>query len=486
MWLGDVARESRQVSGKGALRVATGICAAALILAGVPAASARSQTAGPAASDVVEQLRARPVLPRPAAPANATLVNTAISARPARPNEALVAANTVGVGPVRYAWTADSGRSWHRRVLRGVTLGTGGPWEDASWAVPSAGLGRETYVVTSTRRGCDSAVVVARAADGRSFGVPHLVTLRKSCRSLTVKTWIAVDTGRSSLHRGRVHVSWLVFHDDADGNRVGQQQFVSHSDDRGRTWSRPLALSRRSGFTHFNSIVVQPDGAVTVSYGSFELDDPPDELGIVARTSTDGGETFAPAVAVTTNRLGFSGTPDTRCCMPTLAVDRGTGWMYLALGDKRRRDDDLNDILVWRSRDGSTWLGPVLASGRRDGGRSYERFTPSVGAHNGTVFVVWTRRLVRDGVLADLIQQEAVVSRDRGRSFGRPRLIGPPADIRFSPPAAGFSDRFTGDYTTTVAVPGRAYTSWARPVRAADADPNQDAWVAVLTAARAR
>lgn len=389
--------------------------------------------------------------------------------------------DSLGSGPLRYAWTADSGRSWHRRVLA-VTRSAGGAWDGAFWTTAAAGLRREAYVVTATHRDpCDSGVVVARASNGRTFGRPHVVTLRKSCRSSTAKTWVAVDTGRSSPARGRIHVSWTVLHLDAEGNRIGQQQFVSHSDDRGRTWSTPLALSRRLGFTFFNSLVVRPDGAVTVVYGSFTPGAGFEALRFVSRTSSDGGLTFAPAVTVAINRIGITGTADTRCCTPILAVDRATGWMYLTLGDERGRDDDLNDVLVWRSKDGSRWLGPVLASGRRDGGRSFERFTPSVGAYRGSVFVVWTRRLVEDGVLADTIQQEAALSTDRGRSFARPHLIGPPADLRFSPPAAGFSDRFTGDYTTTVAVPGRTYTAWARPSPAAGKGPNQTAWVAVLS-----
>jgi len=187
-------------------------------------------------------------------------------------------------------------------------------------------------------------------------------------------------------------------------------------------------------------------------------------------------------VTVTANHVGITGTLDTRCCMPTLTVDRVTGWMYVALGDERRRDDDLNDVLLWRSRDGATWLGPVLVSGRHDGAQSYERFSPSVGAYDGRVVVVWTRRPVEDGVAADLLQQEAAASRDGGRTFGRPRLIGPRANNRFSPPSEGFSDHFTGDYTATVAVPGLVYSSWASPTRGAGEGPNQPALVAVLAA----
>ena len=315
---------------------------------------------------------------------------------------------------------------------------------------------------------------------GRTFGRTVLVGESDTCRNLNAKPWVVVDTNARSPYLGRVYLSTLVFHLDDSGEDVGQQQFVQYSDNHGKTWSNRVAISAADGYTHYNSAVVQPDGALTVSYGAFDLDAPLDEQNIVARTSHDGGTTFDSSALITTNRFGFTGNADVRCCMHVLSVDPVTGVLYAALGDKRLRTDDLNDVLVFRSRGGARWSKPVVAS-THDQGKPYEHFTPSVGAYDGKVYVAWTRRFATATELSDRLRQQVTLSTDGGRSFGRAVNLGPPGDMRFAAPAPnGFAPRFLSDYNTTAAVPGGAYTAWPLPLPAASS-PHQGLWVASVT-----
>lgn len=110
---------------------------------------------------------------------------------------------------------------------------------------------------------------------------------RKDARRKNDKPAIVWDVSRSSPHHGRVYLAWTVL----DGVGV----VVSHSDDDGSHWSRPVAVVRASdvrvGF--YASLAVGQDGDLYVAWT-----DPSREI-VVAR-STDGGASFGQPVLVDT------------------------------------------------------------------------------------------------------------------------------------------------------------------------------------------
>lgn len=472
------SRRARRVPGQAVIvTVATAVIAA---LVGPAATNATTAAPGPG----VIEVNSTQVIAPATDPAGG-MFQGAVAANPRHPRHVVAVAEESGSGlganRLAYSWSNNAGRSWHESTLRGLTVGYGGMWDVPDFSMVAAGVGGDIYAVTSVGRAdCNTAVAVARSSDhGRTFGRPMITAKSDRCWRNNGKPWLAVDTYPRSPHYGRLYLSWLVFHFSRDGEDLGQQQFTKYSDDRGRTWSKPLALTGTLQYTHTNSVAVQPDGAVSITYTPFDLENTSNVTDVVVRTSRNGGTSYAGEVLVTRNVFGFTGNADVRCCMQVLSVDPVTGWLYLALQDTRYRDDDLNDVLVFGSRDGRNWRRPVVVN--TDQESSLERFTPSVGAYGGTVYVVWTLRAVDGETLSDVVQQEAAVSTDGGRTFGPPVDIGPAGDMRYSPAAPnGFAPRYTSDYNTTVAVRGHAYTAWPQPQAGAGDGPNQPIWVATL------
>ena len=479
---------TRMARSRGAARAAA--TAAVVATAGAMSAPAgagdASERSGHRANDA-PRVHAQQVLPERSESGSSVMLQAAVAASPGRPRHAVAVSEERAMGGfragLRYAWTDDGGATWHGRTLRGLTVGSGGRWDTVAFSTVTTGVDRDAFVATAVRRDeCSTAVAVARSHNsGRTFDRPVLTGHSNSCARGNSKVWVAVDTDPASPHHGRVYLSVLIFRENAQGDLIGLQQRVQYSDDDGRTWSSRVPLTGPRTFSHLNTMVVQPGGAVTVVYARFGLDDPPTEFDLVAQTSYDGGATFADPVLVTRNLFGFTGTADTRCCMPVASVDPVTGVIYVPIGDTRFRDDDLNDVLVFRSRDGRHWGRPVVVTPSHQD-EPLEHFTPSLGAYGGRVYVAWTLRRASGDGMSDRIRQQVAVSVDGGRSYGRPVTIGRIGDLRFAPEAPnGFAPRFTSDYNTTVAVPGRAYTVWPLPTPA-DTAPNQTLWAATVTA----
>lgn len=463
--------------------IAAGTLMSAAALPDAVARDAAPRSDGPS----VRVVHAQQVLTQANDPDADVMTQAVVAANPSSPRTAVVVSeegeNAGSSAGIRYASTTDAGRTWHARTLRNLTVASGGSWDRVAFATVATGVGRDAYVATAVRSGdCTTAIAVVHSGNGgRTFGHTALTGRSTTCQRFNVKPWVAVDTNRGSAHFGRVYLSVLVFHLDENGDDTGQQQFVQYSDDRGRTWSRRLALTSPSAFTHYNTVVVQPDGAVTVVYGQFRATDPPNVQNILARTSRDGGQSFAEPSVVTRNVIGFTGTADTRCCMPVVAVDPVTGRLYVPLMDIRFRDDDINDVLVLSSADGEEWGSPVLAT-PGDRGKPLEHFTPSIGAYAGTVYVSWTLRGATATALSDRIRQQVAVSTNGGRTYGPPVTVGGVGDLDFAGPAPnGFAPRFLSDYNTTVAVPHRAYSAWPLPTSSESGAAHQTVWAATVT-----
>lgn len=111
--------------------------------------------------------------------------------------------------------------------------------------------------------------------------------------------FLAVDPG-SSAFRDRLYAVW-------PDERSGRQEILlSHSENEGKTWSRPIVVnddvrpaSAASGRDHLMpTVAVNRDGVVGVAW--YDRRDNPDNLGwwVRFRASRDGGETFLPSVRV--------------------------------------------------------------------------------------------------------------------------------------------------------------------------------------------
>jgi hypothetical protein len=331
-----------------------------------------------------------------------------------------------------YAYaTFDGGQTWTDVQVPHLTFQTGatGALSDMDSAGdPAMAFGPHGRVYYSnlvfSRLNAGGGVVVSASRDGgRTWGEPSIVHLDGvdedgnpvPTNVLDDKPWIAVDPVS-----GTVYVTWTQF------GPGGSPILVSRSSDRGRHWSKPVAVNPASSFTaggitpySQGSIPqVAADGTLYIAYEtavcqSLACDQPTDHDAIVLATSEDGGRNF-------TNRelaidYDFPFNADTGAetltgenfrinSFPQFTIDRVTGHMYITWADDRNGQYDSQgnsiktngDVFVIASRDGTEWSSPVQI------GTPADEVYPAIAANNGGIAVTfYTRALDPEGIGLD-------------------------------------------------------------------------------------
>ena len=166
--------------------------------------------------------------------------------------------------------------------------------------------------------------VVVRSGPDAAWSKPIRVAALGRAR-LDDKPAIAVDNSPRSPHRGRVYLAWTRV-----ARNVVFSVVLSHSDNGGRTWSKPVKVNKEGRVLTYASVAVGPKGTVYVAW------DDVDEFGIWMARSTNGGKSFrdhrkvASFVAVTIPHCG-SGIvipAQPRTCVnanPIVSVDTSRG-----------------------------------------------------------------------------------------------------------------------------------------------------------------
>jgi hypothetical protein len=156
------------------------------------------------------------------------------------------------------------------------------------------------------------------------WSAPVLVAKLGTAR-IDDKPVIAVDNSPVSPHAGRVYVAW------ARVSRLVKYSIVlSHSDDGGRTWSRPVKVNHNGDELNYASIAVSRGGILYVAWTDSS------QYAIEVARSTDGGEHFGaehPAagfslIPIPQCGIGLVLRADPRSCIqanPTVTVDASSG-----------------------------------------------------------------------------------------------------------------------------------------------------------------
>jgi hypothetical protein len=378
-----------------------------------------------------------------------------------------------------FATSHDGGRTWVTGNLPGLTLAAvePGPFERSTQPVVAIGPDHAVYAqrLAFNRSDCRSAVAVQRSDDGGlTWGTPVLVQDDPSCAASNAKDWITVDTFPGGLHHGRVYSAWV--HKETDWRVV-----LRHSDDRGTTWSDPIAKMSPPGFSTGPVPLVQPNGDLTIVYNMFS----PLPNHLIAQTSHDGGSNFDPPVTIGTYEgvavPGLTTGGNDVDVFPTAAVDPVTGYLYAAWQDARFRSDGQNDIVMSISTDGgSSWgLERVVNGSRPD--RPFNHFTPAVAAHGGGVVLTYGRRREDE---PKKVYMRRIASADDGQTFGRERGLGRRADLRFAD-LLTFSagDRYLEEYRGLAATADAVHAVWSRsfrPPAGSSALQHQTTWSATI------
>ena len=279
------------------------------------------------------------------------------------------------------------------------------------------------------------------------------------------KPAITVDTSAASPHRSRVYVAW---------SRISQRGVyslvLSHSDDVGKTWSRPVKVNREGSVLKYATVAVSRRGIVYVAW------DDNSAYSLKIARSTDGGASFEPQRHV----VSFSIVPIPHCgsgvvivahglaCVhanPILSVDRSrgrfAGRVYLSYG-RTHFSGSPNIIVHAYTRE----LRPVSLSKSRAEGVSIVR--TAAGAHparfwaqsavdpsTGALWVCFYDTTGNTG--ARRAYYRCTVSRDGGRTWATPIRAASVASDATQP---GASPRAYGDYEGLAVANGVAHPVW--------------------------
>jgi hypothetical protein len=269
---------------------------------------------------------------------------------------------------------------------------------------------------------------------------------------------IWADRNPSSPFFGRVYVSWTQFRGSAI-TFFGEPVRVAFSDDGGKTWSKERQLSAAQNIGHGgrqgSTVRTGADGTVYVVWedsdvGGFKQ---------VVAVSRDGGVSFSRPIDIArVNDIQdpIPGANFRDDSFPSLAVDQGTGAVYVDWADLR---NGRGRIVVSRSSDrGSTWSTPTVVSPAADG---YAFFQGLDVAPNGRVDVGYQALKTTDtstfGTGNATIDSFYVKSTDGGTTWSASTDV---SSVSSDPAASaqnGLTRQFWGDYNTLVSTNANAF-----------------------------
>jgi hypothetical protein len=356
--------------------------------------------------------------------------SAAITVDPSNDRNLLAGSNSIEEGTMRIYASTDKGRSWrtatvHPPPAKRLASCSSDP------GVAIDGRGRQYYSFVRAvpcRDGARQHVfVVVRAGPHAAWSRPIRVAGLGRDR-LDDKPAIAVDTSPESPFRGRVYLAWTRI-----ARNVVFSIVLSHSDDGGRTWSRPVKVNRAGRELTYANVAVSRQGTVYVAW------DDVGEYGLWIARSTDGGRRFrghrkvASFVAVTIPHCGAGIVipAQPRTCVnsnPIVSVDtsRGpySGRVYVSYARTEFRGRQAAHIAVFDERLRRIRPDPDTGEGRpvapRSAARGADQFwtQSAVDPASGTVWVCFY------DTLGDRTRKRAwyscTISRDGAQSWGRP------------------------------------------------------------------
>ena len=352
----------------------------------------------------------------------------------------------------------DGGAHWALAEPR-FSRCAGGDYERASdpWLAVAADGTPYAIAISFDGSTARSGVLAASSHDGgRSWDDPIVLRADDDPDVFNDKEAITADPRDA----GRVYAVW----DRLTG--------LTHPDQpigTGPTWlarttggiwapARPIYDPGADAQTIGNVIAVLPDGTLVDAFDVIRDESTPNPTSDIAVIrSSDGGDTWSAAIEVAP--LGAVGVPGLRTGggLPAIAVDPGTGALYLAWEDARFSGGQHDGIAIARSIDGGvTWSAPVQANGDP----TAPAFTPTLAAARGTVGLLYYDLRAAPRVVAWL-----ATSRDGGATWDD-EPVSSEADLR--PARLAGKTAFLGDYEGLVARGDRFVPLFAVPFASAD------------------
>ena len=340
-----------------------------------------------------------------------------------------------GASNIGFAVSNDSGRTWTRGLLPGVTVESSPSGPESAASDPSVAYDAAHgawLISTLTLEPGGTRVMVAHSSDGLHWSAPVTAVTGPALD----KDWIACDNGTLSPFRGRCYA---LYTDDEKNITVSQS-----SDDGGVTWSTPV---RATGVLVGTQPAVLADGTLVTIAGNYAGEQALTGT-IESFRSTDGGATFTRTTVATLTSA--NNDPMRAISLPSLAID-AAGTLFASWADCRfRASCSANDIVLSSSADGVTWSAPSRVP-LAPASSTLDAMIPGLGAdpsrpgHLALVYAYFTPGSCAKGACA--LGVAFVQSPDGGASWTKPlRLDVEPMQMPWLAEAEG---RMVGDYFAT-------------------------------------
>ncbi len=208
----------------------------------------------------------------------------AIAVDPSNDQILLAGSNSFSEGTMRAYGSTDGGATWRATTVYPAPQ----KLQETCAADPGVAIdARGTQYFSFVRsKPCPSGpprlYVASRAGPAAAWQKPVLVAPLRSSR-FDDKPAIAVDDSAASRYEKRVYVAWTrISHNGV------YSILVSHSDDAGRTWSRPVKANRTGSEESYATVAVSRSGILYVAWDDIT------NFHVNITRSTDGGAHFEP------------------------------------------------------------------------------------------------------------------------------------------------------------------------------------------------
>jgi hypothetical protein len=404
------------------------------------------------------------------------------------------------------AVSADGGSSWtepaapHFSTCAGGTAANGGAYDRSSDPWVSIGPDGRAYQVSLSVNAVQTISAVLASTSTPTSGYASWSEPATIVRDNSPDHFVFNDKESVTADpytAGTAYVVWdrSRFPSDSANVNAGHSRafrgdpMFSKTTDGGQTWSTPARISPQNNnmFTIGNQIVVLPGGTLVdvFHYGKGSGADRPNaSLTGVAR-STDGGKTWSKPIRISNNPVVNDVDPDNGVPLrtgadiggglPDIAVDPGTGDLYVVWEDSRFTGTH-NDIALSKSTDaGKTWSTPEKVNQTPT---PFEAFTPMVDVlPDGTVAVTYYD--IRNNTPAPGLDTDyfVVVSHDGGATWDESQITPTSFDDTTAPIARGY---FLGDYQG-LTNDGTAFKSFFVQTNSGNTSNRTDAFATTIT-----
>ena len=354
-----------------------------------------------------------------------------------------------GASDVSWATSLDGGKHWHYGNLPGITKYTQelNPFNRASDPTVTYDAKHKVWLIESLPIIVGGGARPAMEISISSDGL-HWANPVNAGPNLgdSDKTWVNCDDWANSPHFGNCYAEW-------DSTATGLVN-MSTSTDGGQTWG-PALNSADSTVGQGGQPQPQPNGNVVVPFYNFG------QLAIGAFTSTDGGQSWGTSTIVAPiNMRGVNG--GLRALpLPGAGVD-GNGKVFVVWADcSFRTNCSSNDIVFSSSADGTTWAAPApipidplnSTVDHFIPGFTVDQNTKGNKAHLALTYYYYPN--VNCGPGSCKLDAAIISSHDGGTSWGAPTQLAGPIKLGWLPNTS--LGRMVGDYVATSIVNGNAF-----------------------------